>query len=281
MTQLRSAGIAALDDDETLASNSGLRVPTQRAIKAYVLTLISAITSVTWGTIGGTITNQTDLISYISTQLSSYLPLSGGTLTGQLTHKRNDTTTKAAENYRTGSTDKWRWGMVEGSDDIVLRRVGTGGGDPIIVNFSTMLAYIRYGLDMNNTAISSLADATANDEAVNLGQLNDAIAGVVVTDPVPATYTSDHGILATDNHRLIKVDATGGAVTLTMPDPGTIDDGCTIHIKRKDFSANGVFLVPFNTETIEDDTGLTISNGVYENSYTLVWDSAVQNWEII
>jgi len=71
------------------------------------------------------------------------------------------------------------------------------------------------------------------------------------TSRAVATYTADHTATLTDN--LIKVDATGGNVTITLP-PAAAAAGDGFTIKRIDSSANTVTVDGDGSETIDDET---------------------------
>lgn len=71
----------------------------------------------------------------------------------------------------------------------------------------------------------------------------------------PTTITSSVTLEA--GPQFLLVDASGGEVELTMPDP-SLQAGMII-VKKIDASANHVVLVPHGSETIDGDTELRIT----------------------
>lgn len=80
---------------------------------------------------------------------------------GQL--DRADTTTKAAYDVATAGTDKWRWGLMEGDDDMVLRHVS--GADVLVINDSDEEVNINAQVDINSHKIINLTDPSNNQDA--------------------------------------------------------------------------------------------------------------------
>lgn len=91
-----------------------------------------------------------------------------------------------------------------------------------------------------------LADNTAR--AISAQDLRDALYSALGVTPYvakTANYT------ATESDDFIAVNATGGAVTITLPAAATTRVGKTYTIKKTDVSANAVSINPNASETLD------------------------------
>lgn len=91
-------------------------------------------------------------------------------------------------------------------------------------------------------------------------RLNDSIIALNMT---PVTVTADYALAREDV--VILVDATAGAVTLTLPDIATAL-GEAKYIMKTDSSANAVTVAADSSDTIEGAASISISTQ---------WDSAL------
>jgi len=72
-----------------------------------------------------------------------------------------------------------------------------------------------------------------------------------------AAYT----VAASDDGKVIPVDTSGGAVTLSFAAAATLGDGFRIEVRNEGSASNGVTLDPNGTETINGSTTLTLTDG--------------------
>jgi hypothetical protein len=89
-----------------------------------------------------------------------------------------------------------------------------------------------------------------------------------------ATKTANYTILSTDH--TIRVDATGGAVTITLPDAGTVS-GRVFCVKKVDLTSNAVNIATTSAQTIDDETGVA----VYLKGTSITVQSNGTNWDIL
>ena len=75
---------------------------------------------------------------------------------------------------------------------------------------------------------------------------------VFAADVVESISSTSYVVAPVDIEKLVLVDATSGAITLTMPDPTTCE-GKKIGIKKVDASANIVTIMPHASEKFVDD----------------------------
>ncbi len=71
--------------------------------------------------------------------------------------------------------------------------------------------------------------------------------------------SADYSVVEADRDKLIKVDATSGAVTLSLLAAATAGDGFQIAVKKIDNSANAVIIDGNGSETIDGNTTLSLS----------------------
>jgi hypothetical protein len=89
--------------------------------------------------------------------------------------------------------------------------------------------------------------------------------------------SDDYTILESDNQKLIKVDASGAARTITLLAAATAGDGFTLEIKKTDSSANLVTIDGNASETIDGATTVILAG--QNGSVRLICDGS--NWHAI
>ncbi len=89
--------------------------------------------------------------------------------------------------------------------------------------------------------------------------------------------TANYTIAETDRDKLVRVDATGGAVTIALLAAATAGDGFQVAIKKTDSSGNAVTLDGNGSETIDGATTLALS-AQYQVAI-LISDGT--NWHVI
>ncbi len=97
------------------------------------------------------------------------------------------------------------------------------------------------------------------DNVVTLGQLESTLA-----------KTTNYTVVADDRDKTIKVDASGGAVTITLPAVATCGDGFRVTIKKTDTSTNAVTIQANAAELIDGYNTLVIFKAY--GSYSLLSD---------
>ncbi len=89
--------------------------------------------------------------------------------------------------------------------------------------------------------------------------------------------TGNYTVIQSDNNKLIKVDATLGNVTISLPSAATMGDGGLLYIKKTDSSANTVTIVPNGTDKV--DIGSTWVLAFQEDAIQLICDG-IATWQI-
>lgn len=86
----------------------------------------------------------------------------------------------------------------------------------------------------------------------------------VRANPVPSITTSaktaNYTVLTTDKGFIILVDASSGAVTVTLPAAATAADGFYVYVLKTDSSTNAVTIDGDGAETIDGQTTLVLGN---------------------
>ena len=125
----------------------------------------------------------------------------------------------------------------------------TGSGSPVGVVTPDYL-----GQHYVDTAASQVYQAFNTADTDWAPILLDANVKKIVDDKSSA-YT----IVAGDRGKVINVDASGGAVTLTLTAVATLADGFWCYVRKADSSANSVTLDPNAAETINGAATLALS----------------------
>jgi hypothetical protein len=143
----------------------------------------------------------------------------------------------------------------------------TGSGDYFIVNSQG-----NVGIG-TTTSVAALAVMNGN---VGIGTFSPT-SRFEVNGAMGTTIVSKSGnYTATINDSVIVVDASGGAVTITLP-AAAISKGRIYNIKKTDASVNALIVDGNASETI--DGALTVNTTTQYHAFTLVCDGA--NWWII
>ena len=83
-------------------------------------------------------------------------------------------------------------------------------------------------------------------------------------NPVPSVTTkaksASYTVLTTDKGFIVLVDASSGAVTVTLPAAATAADGFYIYVLKTDSSVNMVTIDGAGSETIDGQTTLSLGN---------------------
>jgi hypothetical protein len=95
--------------------------------------------------------------------------------------------------------------------------------------------------------------------------------------PVTLAKAVDYTVLATDENTLILVDASGGALTITLPDPTAMVTGFAIKIKKIDLSTNAVTITQSAAETIDGGKSFVLDD---QNAWVELLTDKV-NWFVI
>lgn len=171
----------------------------------------------TWGSITGTVTDQTDLTSYISGELGNYLPLAGGTVTGAIAF---DST--GGQNINKGSFDNgmggyngislycavgyelnWQGGWLTssywfGSTGFLPIKIDSGAGSTLQVfdkstGIGTEITHTGITFpDSTSQTTAGIADAPS--DGTNYGRLNGAWAATLPEAPSDGTqYVRQNG----------------------------------------------------------------------------------------
>lgn len=151
----------------------------------------------------------------------------------------------------------------------------SGGVENVSVLSSSGVSVIS---GVNNTVVLASSGTTIDRSGavyINSLPIKDTGSGVRVKS-ITANYTA----LWSDT--VLLVNATGGNITVTLPDSGTVaspkdEMGKIFHVKKVDASANTVTIDGFSTQTIDGAT-TNVINTQYD-SVTIVSDGS--NWHII
>ena len=144
---------------------------------------------------------------------------------------------------------------------------GTANDNPMTLSSSGRLAQDVY-IDQSMTFV--LKDSSSN----TLWTVND----ITATDQLWTTVSksTDYTVLETDRDKLIKVDASGAARTITLIAAATAGDGFKLGVKKTDSSSNTITIDGNASETIDGAT--TIVLRTQYDSIMLVCDGS--NWHI-
>lgn len=151
-----------------------------------------------------------------------------------------------------------------------------GGGTQNISVLSSSGVSVLPGT--NNTVVLASSGTTIDRSGaiyINSLPIKDTASGVRVKS-ITANYTTDW------YDTILLVNATGGNITITLPDSGLVaspkdEMGKIYHIKKVDASANTVTIDGYSTQTIDGSTTNVITTQY--DSITIVSDGS--NWHII
>ena len=125
----------------------------------------------------------------------------------------------------------------------------TGSGSPVGVVTPAYLG--QHYVDTGSNTIYQAYSTTSADWSANLTAAN--VKKIV--DDKSSAYT----IVAGDLGKVINVDASGGAVTLTLTAAATLGDGFWCYVRKADSSVNGVTIDPNAAELVNGAATFGIS----------------------
>jgi len=153
--------------------------------------------------------------------------------------------------------------------------LNAGGGldDPIYVQTGAFKEKL-----MASTATTCDDSALYTSDEIP-GAFDTAAFSVTFARPdIPVLSKASHyTVVADDLGKLINVDATGGAVTITLISAADAGDGAYVAIKKTDASANAVTITPVGGQTIDGDSSRTIS---YQYSSRVIVSNG-SNWSVL
>ena len=95
------------------------------------------------------------------------------------------------------------------------------------------------------------------------------------------TRTADYSVVAADFGRIIRVDASGGPRTITLPAISTVKDGFPVTIVRADASANAVTVQRAGADTIGGAAATSVVLNGRDQAIELFAAAANGNWALI
>lgn len=150
------------------------------------------------------------------------------------------------------------------------------GGDPVVStkDMGTLeseadnaAASAAAALVSENAAGASASNAsTSETNAANSASNADASATAAAASAASGLYSAvqeksaNYTLVATDQGDLIKVDATAGAVTITLEALATLGVDSKFAVQKEDAGANSVSVQRSGTDTIDGATSITISD---------------------
>jgi len=259
---------------------------------------ITPLTSVTWGSITGTLSNQTDLQSALDAKALKITAITAGTgLTGGGDLSASRTISMLADvpadslNFNTAATEtnaigKMFWNSTEGSP-----QVGLAGGNVQLQMGSMVVAYVRNAeaTTLNKGEVVYLFGATGNRATVKrasnvgdptssktMGIVAESIAanqvGFIVTQGVLDGLSLGSPYVSGDS---IYLDTTPGAFTRVKPTQP--DHIVFIGVVERANAGNGqMYIKPQNGFELEELHDVLITSPA--NNQTILWNSAVTLW---
>jgi hypothetical protein len=132
---------------------------------------------------------------------------------------------------------------------------GTANSNPMTLNADGRLDQDVY-IDQSMKFV--LASSSAGDPPTSsVWTIDNAVATEQLWTTV--SKSSNYTVAETDRDKLIKVDATSGAVTIALLAAATAGDGFQVAIKKIDSSANAVTIDGNSSETIDGAVTLTLA----------------------
>ena len=95
------------------------------------------------------------------------------------------------------------------------------------------------------------------------------------------TRTADYGVVGADFGRIIRVDASGGARTITLPLISAVKDAFPVTLVRADDSANAVTVQRAGADTIGGAAATSIVLNGRDQAVELFAAAATGNWALI
>ncbi len=212
----------------------------------------------------------------------------GGTSAAAIQQYRNTNSNTAGTNLTVQSGGATSLATDKNAGDLILTpgiSTGTGTGRIILQTptpavstgtadnaFANRMIITNTGIDVTSLKITSLATPINPADAATKAYVDGAIAGPARLDV--AAINTDTALTASND--LAIVDASGGAVNITLPTP-TGNTGKVIYIKKTDSSTNTVNVKQNAAETI-DGTANRVLNSQWD-TLAVVTDGT--NWFII
>jgi len=259
---------------------------------------ITPLTSVTWGSITGTLTNQTDLQSALDTKALKITAITVGTgLTGGGDFSASRTISMLADvpadslNFNTAATEtaaigKMFWNTTEGTP-----QVGLAGGNVQLMMGSMVVAYVRnaeattlnkgevvylFGASGNRAEVKRASNVGDNTSSKTMGIVAESIAsnqvGFIVTQGVLDGLSLGSPYVAGDS---IYLGTTPGTFTRVKPtQPNHI---VSIGVVERANAGNGqMYIKPQNGFELEELHDVLITSPA--NNQTILWNSATTLW---
>jgi microcystin-dependent protein len=142
--------------------------------------------------------------------------------------------------------------------------------------------YVQTGAFKEKLMASTATDCT--DTAL---YTDDEIPGAVDIDSLEVDFAraqmpvlskaADYPVVSGDLGKLINVDATGGAVTISLPSASDAGDGALLAVRKTDSSANAVTISPSGVDTINGSASHALSQQ-YARAY-IVSNGSI--WSIV
>ncbi len=171
-----------------------------------------------------------------------------------------------------------------GLGSAAVREIGTGSGqirdaeDAAYSNARTPLSHASTHLSGGVDSLG-LGGAAFRSIGTNSGQIRDAADTAYSNARTPTSHGSSHSIGGTDpvtvfgylsvltnstltaanQRQLIDVNATSGAITITLPSAATVGSGWAVQIRKSDASANLVTISKAGSDTINGATTLPLA----------------------
>lgn len=166
--------------------------------------------------------------------------------------------------YQAGTTTK--------ADTYTDSGKGTANANPMTLNADGRLDQDVY-IDQSMKFV--LATSAAGDPpSSSVWTIDNALATEQLWTTV--SKSANYTVVEDDRDKLIKVDASGGAVTISLLAAATAGDGFQVAIKKTDSSSNAVTIDGNSSETIDGATTLPLVNQ-YE---VAVLTSDGSNWNV-
>lgn len=132
--------------------------------------------------------------------------------------------------------------------------------------------YVDAG-DATATAAATSANGNANNRVLKAGDAMTGPLAMAGLTMVVRTVSAATTILATDG--LLRVDCSGGAVTVTLPAPSSVGNLC-VRVKKVDATANALTIA--SATPIDGQSSVAVGSAY--GSRTLIGDAASNTWNV-
>ena len=259
---------------------------------------ITPLTSVTWGSITGTLSNQTDLQSALDAKALKITAITAGTgLTGGGDLSASRTISMLADvpadslNFNTAATEttaigKMFWNTTEGAP-----QVGLAGGNVQLLMGSMVVAYVRNAeaTTLNKGEVVYLFGASGNraevKRASNVGDVTSSKTMGIVAESIAANqvgFIVTQGVL--DGLSLGSPYVSGDSIylgttpgTFTRVKPTQPNHIVFIGVVERANAGNGqIYIKPQNGFELDELHDVLITSAT--NNQTILWNSATTLW---